>query len=61
MKEYHVTVMSIDPNDDSEDPHQKYGITLLANNDTDAKTKGESEFKSQHPNLPIFWIKVYPK
>jgi len=61
MKEYHVTIMSIDPNDNSEDLHQKYGLNVFVNNEADAKTKGEEIFKSQYGNLPIFWIKVFPK
>lgn len=61
MEKYHVTIMSIDPDDNSEDPHQKYGLTVLANNEEDAKVKGKNEFERQYRGLPIFWLKIFKK
>mgnify|MGYP000014364790 FL=1 len=63
MKNYHVTVMSIDPDDhygrEQGDDHQKYGLSVQANNERDAQDKGAEKFKKQHPGLPIFWVKVF--
>ena len=54
--------MSIDPNDhegrEQGDDHQKYGVSVQATNQKDAEEKGAIEFKRQHPNLPIFWVKA---
>lgn len=61
MKEFHVTIMSEDPNDHSEDPHQKYGLRVQANTEKEAIEKGVALFKKQHRNLPIYWVKVYPE
>ena len=62
MKNYHVTVMSIDPDDhygrEQGDDHQKYGLSVQANNERDAQDKGAEKFKKQYPGLPIFWVKV---
>jgi len=63
MKNYHVTIMSIDPNDhhgrEQGDDHQKYGLSIQANNQSDAEEKGIEQFKNQHGNLPIFWVKCF--
>ena len=59
MKNYHVVVMSEDPNDRSEDPHQKYGLSIQAKNEKDAIEKGAEEFKRRYKGLPIFWVKAY--
>jgi hypothetical protein len=63
MKNYHITIMSIDPNDhegrDAGDDHQKYGLSVQAKDQKDAEEKGAIEFKRQHPNLPIFWVKAF--
>jgi len=63
MKNYHATIMSIDPNDhhgrEQGDDHQKYGLSVQANNEKDAQDKGAEKFKKQYPNLPIFWVKVF--
>ena len=63
MKNYHVTIMSIDPDDhhgrEQGDDHQKYGLSVQANNQRDAEEKGVAKFKQQHPGLPIFWVKVF--
>jgi hypothetical protein len=63
MKNYHVTVMSIDPDDhygrEQGDDHQKYGLSVQANNERDAQDKGAEKFKKQYPGLPIFWVKVF--
>lgn len=59
MSKYHITIMSEDPNDHSEDPHQKYGSEVDADNETDALKKGEEQFKQEFPNLPIYWVKAY--
>ena len=50
--------MSIDPDDHSEDPHQKYGLSVQANNKKDAEEKGAEKFNELHPGLPIFWLKA---
>ena len=54
MKEYYVTIMSIDPDDTSEDNHQKYGYKIEASNPEEAKAKA----KEKLGGLPIFWIRV---
>jgi hypothetical protein len=63
MEDYHVTIMSIDPNDhygrEQGDDHQKYGLSVQANSQRDAEEKGVAKFKREHPNLPIFWVKVF--
>jgi hypothetical protein len=59
MKEFHVTIMSIDPDDHSEDPHQKYGFTIQAKDEKEAQEKGVKQFKQQYGNLPIYWVKVF--
>jgi len=62
MDDFYVTIMSIDPNDhegrEQGDDHQKYGLSVKANDKKDAETKGVEEFKKKHGNLPIFWVKV---
>ena len=63
MQNFHVTIMSIDPNDhygrEQGDDHQKYGLNVQAKNKNDAEQKGVTQFKQQHGNLPIFWVKVF--
>ena len=63
MKNYHVTIMSIDPDDhygrEQGDDHQKYGLSVQAKDKNDAEQKGAESFKQQHPGLPIFWVKVF--
>jgi hypothetical protein len=65
MKNYHITIMSIDPNDhegrDAGDDHQKYGLSVQAKDQKDAEEKGVAQFKQQHGNLPIFWVKSFEK
>ena len=61
MKNFHVTVMSIDPNDHSEDPHQKYGLTIEAKNDKEAIDKGVTQFKAEYRGLPIYSVKAFEK
>ena len=55
--------MSIDPNDhhgrEQGDDSQKYGLSVQANNQKDAEDKAVEQFKKQHGNLPIFWVKVF--
>lgn len=58
MSKYHITIMSEDPNDHSEDPHQKYGLEVDAVNSIDAIKKGEEQFKEEFTNLPIHWVKA---
>jgi len=62
MENYHVTIMSIDPNDhegrEQGDDHQKYGVSVQAKNQNDAEEKGAVEFKRRHGNLPIYWVKA---
>ena len=57
-KEYYVTIMSIDPDDSSEDNHQKYGLTVLASSEQEAIRKGKEEFEEEHSGLPVFWVKA---
>ena len=63
MQNFHVTIMSIDPNDhygrEQGDDHQKYGLNVQAKDKNDAEQKGVTQFKQQHGNLPIFWVKVF--
>jgi hypothetical protein len=62
MKNYYVTIMSIDPNDhegrEQGDDHQRYGYSVQATNDKNAQEKGVAQFKRQHGTLPIFWVKA---
>jgi len=58
MKEFHVTIMSVDLNDNSEDPHQKYGLTVQAKDEAEAKEKGVKMFNEQY-GLPIYWVRVF--
>lgn len=63
MKEFHITIMSIDPDDhygrEQGDDHQKYGLTITAKNSRDAEEKGVKQFKQQYGGLPIFWVKSF--
>ena len=63
MKNYHVTIMSIDPNDhhgrEQGDDHQKYGLSVQATSEKDAQEKGVAQFKQGNPGLPIFWVKAF--
>jgi len=63
MKNFYVTIMSIDPNDhhgrEQGDDSQKYGYSVSAKSERDAENVGVEQFKSQHGNLPIFWVKVF--
>jgi hypothetical protein len=65
MKNYHVTIMSEDPNDaygiEQGDNHQKYGLSVQATSDKDAQEKGVAQFKQEYGNLPIFWVKSFEK
>ena len=62
MKNYYITVMSIDPKDhkgrEQGDDHQKYGLNVQAKDKADAEKKGAAEFKKKHGNLPIYWLKA---
>jgi hypothetical protein len=62
MKNYYITIMSIDPNDHkgrkAGDDSQKYGFNVQAKDKADAEKKGAAEFKKKHGNLPIYWLKV---
>jgi hypothetical protein len=63
MKEFHITIMSIDPDDhygrEQGDDHQKYGLRVTAKNSSDAEEKGVEQFKQQYSGLPIFWVKSF--
>jgi hypothetical protein len=59
MKNFHVTVMSIDPDDHSEDNHQKYGLNIQAKNEKEAAEKGKTKFLQQNSGLPVFWVKAF--
>ena len=56
MKKYRFQIMSIDPDDNSEDNHQKYGCFASGNDIKDAEKKAIEEFTSKY-RLPIYWIK----
>ena len=62
MKNYYITIMSIDPNDhqgrEQGDDSQKYGFSVYANNQSDAEEKGVIKFRQDHGDLPIFWLRV---
>jgi hypothetical protein len=62
MKNYYVTIMSIDPNDhygrEQGDDSQKYGYDVQARDKNHASEVGVEQFKNQHGDLPIFWVKV---
>ena len=55
--------MSEDPNDaygiEQGDNHQKYGYSVSARDKDHAADVGVEQFKSQHGNLPIYWVKVF--
>jgi hypothetical protein len=63
MKNFHVTIMSIDPDDhygrEQGDDHQKYGLSVQAKDQKDAEEKGILQFKQQYGNLPTFWVKCF--
>lgn len=63
MKEFHVTVMSIDPDDhygrEQGDDSQKYGLTVLAENEEQAIINGKIMFAEDYGDLLIYWIKAY--
>lgn len=56
MKKYRFQIMSIDPDDNSEDNHQKYGCFASGENEKQAIQNANDEFISKY-RLPIFWIK----
>ena len=58
MNKYYITVMSIDPDDKSEDPHQKYSLQVEAQNEKEAEKLGREQFNDDYSGLPIHWIKV---
>jgi len=59
-KRYHVSIMSIDPQGDIEDNHQRYGFTIEADNETEAKELGENRLLEEIGfDAPIFWVKCF--
>lgn len=52
---YYMTIMSEDPNDRSEDPHQKYSREVEATSPEEARRIVTAEFNQK--KLPIYWIK----
>lgn len=56
MKKYHFTIMSIDPDEDPEDNHQKYGVTGEGKDQKSAEEDAKSKFIDEYGGLPIFWI-----
>ena len=52
---YQLTIMSIDPNEDPDDNHQKYNREVETTSPEEARKVVEKEFKSK--NLPVYWIK----
>jgi hypothetical protein len=63
MAQWHVTIMSEDPDDEygieQGDNHQKYGLTIEADSESEAIEKGEANFKGEYEGLPIFWTKAF--
>jgi len=55
MKKYHFTIMSIDPEENIEDQHQKYGIVAQGKDQKEAEAEAKAKFGER--GLPIFWIK----
>ena len=58
MKTYNIIVMSIDPDCDPEDNHQKYALQVEAENNEQAIIQGKIMFAEEFGDLPIFWIKI---
>lgn len=56
MKKFRFQIMSIDPDDNSEDNHQKYGLIASGNNIKDAEKNAIEDFTNNY-RLPIYWIK----
>ena len=52
MKKYRFQIMSIDPDDNSEDNHQKYGCFASGENEKQAIQNANDEFISK-PNHPL--------
>lgn len=64
MKKYHITIMSEIPRHEwdentHQDPHQKYGLEVMASSEEEAIKKGREEFESGGDDLPIEWIEAY--
>lgn len=57
MKTYLFVIMSEDPCDHSEDPHQKYSRQMEGESEKDARENVIAEFGKK--GLPIHWIKCY--
>lgn len=47
--------MSIDPEENIEDQHQKYGIVAQGKDQKEAEAEAKAKFGER--GLPIFWIK----
>ena len=56
MKNFRFQIMSIDPDDNSEDNHQKYGLIASGKDIKDAEKNAIEDF-TKNKSLPIFWIK----
>lgn len=56
MKNFRFQIMSIDPADNSEDNHQKYGLFASGKDIKDAEKNAIEDF-TKNKRLPIFWIK----
>lgn len=50
-----MTIMSIDPNEDPDDNHQKYNREVEAPSPEEARRIVTAEFTQK--KLPIYWIK----
>jgi len=57
MKEYYVTIMSIDPDESGEDNHQKYSYKVLAETPEKAKMIAREKFSDEYGYV-IFWMKA---
>lgn len=59
MSKYRITIMSVDFDLSYEDNHQKYGFTLMANDENDAIKKGKEMFMKEYSGHPIESIKAF--
>lgn len=58
MKEYSATIMSIDPQEDPDDNHQKYSVNFEAEPGDDLQLAAVAAFEGEHGDLPIYWVKI---
>ena len=59
MKNYYVTIISINPKDQYGKDNQKYGFSLVAKDEKGAEEKAIIQFKTRYKELPILGVKVF--